>query len=172
MHEARVDPVWASFDDFVTHRGRALWRASWLLTGDSHKAEDLVQTALAKTYGQFDRLNQENGAYEAYVRRTLYTSFVGWWHRRWNGEVPTEATHVPEAPEVQTDLDLKRDVARALTALPTMQRAVIVLRYFEDLSEADTADSLGISVGTVKSHSSRAMAALRRSTHLADQEES
>lgn len=159
----------ASFDDFVRERGRALWRAAWLLTGDAHRAEDLVQTALARTYPRFAAVSA-SGSFEAYVRRTLYTAFVSWRGRRWCGEVPVDGVGEAVAGE-QADADGHLVVARALAALPRAQRAVVVLRYFEDRTEADTAALLGVSVGTVKSHHARALRALRVSPHLVDEED-
>lgn len=152
-----------SFDDFVAARGDALWRSAWLLTGDGHLAEDLVQTALAKSYRAWERIGDPAG-FEAYVRRTLYTTYVSWWRRRWNGERPT--AQLPEAPDAAPDLALRRDLVAALATLPRGQRAVIVLRYFEDRSERETADALGCSVGTVKSQCARALTALRSSATL------
>jgi RNA polymerase sigma-70 factor (sigma-E family) len=154
------------FDAFVAARGSALWRSAWLLTGDRHLAEDLVQTALAKAWPKWKGIEDE-GRFEAYVRRTLFTTYVAWWRRKWNGERPTE--HPPEQPTPAVDTDLGRDLLTAMAGLPRMQRAVVVCRWFEDLSEAETAERLGIAVGTVKSHGSRALAALRTSPHLRDQ---
>jgi RNA polymerase sigma-70 factor (sigma-E family) len=159
----------ATFDAFVAARGDALWRSAWLLTGDGHLAEDLVQTALAKSYAAWDRIG-DPGGFEAYVRRTLYTTYVSWWRRRWNGERP--AAEVPETVAPGPDLAVRRDLLTALADLPHGQRAVVVLRWFEDLSERETADVLGCSVGTVKSQASRAMAALRSSPALHPEEES
>ncbi len=161
-----VEPVATSFDGFVAARGRALWRSAWLLTGDSDKAEDLVQTALGKSWPHFDRVSAD-GSFEAYVRRVMFTTYLSWWRRRWNAEHPSE---VPEQPAGAPDLDLRRDLVSALAGLPKGQRAVVVLRYVEDLTEAQTADVLGISVGTVKSQASRALAALRTSPALAEEE--
>jgi RNA polymerase sigma-70 factor (sigma-E family) len=154
------------FDAFVAARGSALWRSAWLLTGDHHLAEDLVQTALAKSWPHWQRL-QDEGRFEAYVRRTLFTTYVAWWRRKWNGERPSD--HPPDRPAPAIDADLGRDLMTALAGLPRMQRAVVVCRWFEDLSEAETAERLGIAAGTVKSHSSRALAALRSSPHLREQ---
>lgn len=154
------------FDAFVVARGSALWRSAWLLTGDTHLAEDLVQTALAKSWPKWKGMEDE-GRFEAYVRRTLFTTYVAWWRRKWNGERPTD--HPPEQPTPTVDADLGRDLMVALAGLPRMQRAVVVCRWFEDLSEAETAERLGIAVGTVKSHGSRALAALRSSPHLREQ---
>lgn len=151
------------FDAFVAVRARRLWRAAWLLTGDAHRAEDLVQTALGKAYPHFERLDPE--AFEAYLRTTMYHTYLSWWRRRWNSEVPTA-----DAGERDTtdgpDVALRADLVRALTALPRQQRAVVVLTYFEDLPHPRTADVLGISVGTVKSTLARALAKLRISPLL------
>jgi RNA polymerase sigma-70 factor (sigma-E family) len=154
------------FDAFVVARGGALWRSAWLLTGDRFLAEDLVQTALAKAWPKWKGI-QDEGRFEAYVRRTLFTTYVAWWRRKWNGERPTEQP--PEHPSPNIEPELGRDLMAALAALPRMQRAVVVCRWFEDLTEGQTADRLGISVGTVKSHGSRALAALRTSPRLREQ---
>jgi len=152
------------FDAFVAARGDALWRTAWLLTGDSWLAEDLVQTALAKAWPRFARVGD---GFEAYVRRTMFTTYVAWWRRQWNGERPTAV--LPESPGPGPDLDQRHDLLAALATLPRGQRAVVVLRYFEDLTEARTADLLGIRVGTVKSQCSRALATLR--TRLGQEDE-
>ena len=154
------------FDAFVAARGDALWRSAWLLTGDRHLAEDLVQTALAKAWPKWSGIEDE-GRFEAYLRRTLFTTYVAWWRRKWNGERPTE--HPPERSATAADPDQSHDLMVALEALPRMQRAVVVCRWFEDLSEGQTAERLGISTGTVKSHGSRALAALRSSPHLTEE---
>jgi len=155
------------FDAFVAARGSALWRSAWLLTGDRHLAEDLVQTALAKSWPKWKGIDDE-GRFEGYVRRTLFTTYVAWWRRKWSAERPTERP--PERPAPTVDAELGRDLMAALAALPRMQRAVVVCRWFEDLSEAETAGRLGISVGTVKSHGSRGLAALRSSPHLKEEQ--
>jgi RNA polymerase sigma-70 factor (sigma-E family) len=146
-----------------------LWRSAWLLTGDRQRAEDLVQTALGKAWPHWQRVSG-SGSFEAYVRKVLFTTYVAWWRRRWNAEVSTGAP--PESVEADgADLSaLRHDVATALAALSKGQRAVIVLRYFEDLTEAQTAEVLGCSRGTVKSQASRALAALRSSPALASDE--
>ena len=151
-----------AFADYVAARRRALLRAAWLLTSDWHLAEDLVQTALAKAYLAWGRVEDP----DPYVRRVLVTTYVTWWRRRWNAEEPTGA--LPETAADAVDGDLRRQVLDVLRTLPRKQRAVVVLRYFEDLTEADTAAALGCSVGTVKSHHARAMARLRTSAALAD----
>lgn len=146
------------FSEYVAARGRALWRAAWLLTGDSHLAEDLVQTALTKAWPHFERVSGD-GSFEAYVRRAMVTTYLSWRGRRWIGEIPNGM--VPDVPVGDEHVDV--DLLRALGSLSRQQRAVVVLRYFADLTEADTAAALGCSVGTVKAHHSRAIAALRTS---------
>ncbi|WGT46831.1 SigE family RNA polymerase sigma factor [Tessaracoccus lacteus] len=155
-----------SFDRFVEVRGGRLYRAAWFLTGDPHKAEDLVQTALTKAFGRYPTLPDDE-AFEAYVRTTLYRTYVSWWRRRWNAEVPT--AELPEGPSAGTDTSTRLDLTRALDTLPKMQRAVLVLRYFEDRSVTETADLLGVSESTVKTHASRGCAALRGSHHLSQE---
>jgi RNA polymerase sigma-70 factor (sigma-E family) len=164
-----------SFDDFVATRSRALWRSAWLLTGDAQKAEDLLQTALVKVWRRWPKVAKD-GSVEAYARRALVTTYTDWWRRKWTGEVPTEV--LPELDregDAATEgLDLaatRHDLVEALARLSRGQRAVVVLRYFEDLTEAETASALGCSVGTVKSQHSRAMTALRLSPLLNDDNE-
>jgi len=154
------------FDDFVVVRSPALLRTAWLLTGDDHLAHDLVQTALVKAWPRWGAIRADDP--EGYVRTIMATTFATWWRRRWRGEVPTAA--LPESPRPGDDLhdaDLRESVRRALATLPRGQRAVVVLRHFDDLTEVQTAAALGISVGTVKSQHARAMATLRRSPLLA-----
>ena len=150
------------FDAFVTARAKALWRAAWLLTGDHHRAEDLVQTSLAKAYPHFARLGGDE-AFEAYLRTTMYHTYLSWWRRRWTGEVPAD---IRAGTTQDPDVALRYDVVRALAELPRQQRAVVVLTYFEDFSHPRAAEVLGVSVGTVKSTLARAPAALRVSPRL------
>ncbi|MET7750565.1 SigE family RNA polymerase sigma factor [Micromonospora sp. NPDC005367] len=149
------------FREFVAARSAALLRTAYLLAGDWATAEDLLQTALTKTYLAWRRLGGIE-AVEPYARRVLVNTSTSWWRRRWHGERPTDV--LPEqagADEIERQLD--RDLLwRHLRALPTRQRAVLVLRFYEDMSEAQTAALLGISAGTVKSQTSRALATLRR----------
>lgn len=159
----------SSFDEFVASRGAALWRSAWLLTGDDQLGEDLVQTALGKSWPAWERVSA-SGSFEAYVRRVMYTTYVAWWRRRWNGERPT--ADLPERPDLPVTTELRQDLVRASATLPKRQRAVVVLRYFEDLSERQTAELLGCSVGTVKSQTARSLAALRASSVLRFEEES
>lgn len=150
------------FEEFVTRRGPALWQAAWLLTGDAHRAEDLVQTALMKTYSRF-----RPEGYETYVRTTMYRTYISWWRRKWRGEIPTDA--LPEAPAEDDASSVSLDVARALATLPPKQRAVLVLRYFEDHSIARTAKILGLAEGTVKAYTHTGLAALRTCKHLVEE---
>lgn len=151
------------FDAFVAARSTSLLRTAYLLTRDPALAEDLLQTALAKAWPAWGRID---GAPEAYVRRILVNTYSTWWRRRWNGEVATET--LPEQPHVSRaghaatrQVDDRADLWDALGRLPKRQRAVVVLRFYEDLSEAETAALLQCSVGTVKSQASRALAKLR-----------
>ncbi|CAA9274535.1 MAG: putative RNA polymerase sigma factor [uncultured Corynebacteriales bacterium] len=151
-----------TFDEFVATRSQVLLRTAYLLTGERASAEDLLQTALAKSWFAWGRID---GAPEPYVRRVLATTYATWWRRRWRAEYPTG--ELPETPVPGDSSVEDRDALwRALGTLPRRQRAVIVLRYYEDLSEAQTAAALGVSVGTVKSQASRALAALRRDPDL------
>ncbi|MGC4110026.1 MAG: SigE family RNA polymerase sigma factor [Nocardioides sp.] len=153
----------AAFDDFVAARSGALLRTAYLLTHDHALAEDLLQTALAKAWFAWRRVQGEP---EPYVRRILVNTYASWWRRKWNGEQPTES--LPEAPV--EDSTEPTDLWAAMARLPRRMRAVVVLRYFEDLTEAQTADLLGCSVGTVKSQTSKALAKLRIDPALADTE--
>ena len=155
-----------AFRDYVAGRSARLLKTAWLLTGDWHLAEDLLQTALAKTSLAWHRIERYESV-DAYVRRALVTTYASWWRRKWRAETPT--INVPEfmsTQDVYDEVDLRESVRRALIELPARQRAVVVLRYFEDLSEADTAAALGCSVGAVKSHASRALSKLRESSLL------
>ncbi|MET7878008.1 SigE family RNA polymerase sigma factor [Micromonospora profundi] len=158
---ASRDPLEEEFRDFVAARSAALLRTAYLLTGDWATAEDLLQTALTKTYLAWKRLGGIE-AVEPYARRVMVNTSTSWWRRRWHGERPTEV--LPERAGVdEIEQQLDRDLLwRHLKELPNRQRAVLVLRYYEDMSEAQTAAMLDISPGTVKSQASRALATLRR----------
>lgn len=153
------------FSDFVAARGTSLVRTATLLTHDHAAAEDLVQTALAKAWPKWERTQQ----HEAYVRKILVHEFARGWRRKWRGEIATETLPERGLPDDSDAVAAREDIMRALSALPPKQRAVIVLRYFHDYTEADIADALGISPGTVKSHASRALAALRASSDISEQ---
>jgi RNA polymerase sigma-70 factor (sigma-E family) len=152
------------FEAYVAARGEALHRTAYLLTHDHALAEDLVQTALAKAWAAWDRIEGEP---EPYVKRVLVTTFASWWRRRWNGERPTESLPPVDSPDHAEAVATRAGLVEALARLPRRMRAVVVLRYFEDLTEAQTADVLGISVGTVKSQTAKALAQLRVAPALA-----
>ena len=147
------------FREFVEGRSSDLLRSAWLLTGDWPAAEDLVQTALVKTWPHWNRLVRRDRP-ELYVRKVMLTTYLAWRKRRSASEVPI-AEVVEAASGSSIDAELRNVVMSAWRELPPRQRAVVVLRYFDDLTEAETAEALGCTVGTVKTHSSRAMAHLR-----------
>jgi RNA polymerase sigma-70 factor (sigma-E family) len=154
------------FRAFVESRSPALLRSGWLLTGDWPSAEDLVQTALAAAWPRWGSLNQ---APEPYVRKIMINTFLRWRQRRWNGEVAT--AKLPELKaygDVFAQVDSRAALTAALDRLPARQRAVVVLRYFADLTEAQTAQAMDCSVGTVKSHAAKALARLRDAPGLAE----
>jgi RNA polymerase sigma-70 factor (sigma-E family) len=157
-----------AFRAYVAARSPALLRTAYLLTGSRADAEDLLQTALAKTYLAWDRI-RDREALDGYVRRVMVNTQTSWWRRRKVDEYASD-----ELPERTSDRDATEDLAlhdalwTALGALPKRQRAMVVLRYYEDLSEAETAQILGVSVGTVKSATSRALAKLRDTSGLRD----
>ncbi len=144
----------SDFDDYVRFRSAALLRTAYLLTHDAALAEDLLQTSLAKAWFAWSRIE---GAPTPYIRKIMVNTYSSWWRRKWSGEVPTE-----ELPETGAhDSAMNHDLWQALGKLPRKQRAVVVLRYYEDLSEAETADVLGIAPGTVESQLSKAISKLR-----------
>lgn len=149
------------FADYVVARQRSLLRSAWLLTGDWALAEDLVQTALIKVWPRFEKV-AASGDPDGYVRTTMYRTFVSWRRIGWRREVAAETLPERSAPDGSAASDLRVVLGRALPHLAPRQRAVVVLRYFEDRSEAETATMLGCSIGTVKSQSSKALASLRR----------
>jgi len=150
-----------TFDEFVAARSRALLRTAYLLTHDHTLAEDLLQTSLAKAWFAWKRID---GAPEPYVRKILVNTYASWWRRKWNGEQPS--ADLPEQPTSEGGSETT-DLWTAMERLPRRMRAVVVLRYFEDLTEAQTAEVLGCSVGTVKSQASKALAKLRIDPALA-----
>ncbi|MFI6285809.1 SigE family RNA polymerase sigma factor [Streptomyces sp. NPDC051018] len=150
------------FEEFVAARGPRLLRVAWLLTGDAHLAEDLLQTVLARVWPKWQKIAGDHP--EAYIRKALIHTHASWWRRRWRGEVPhgeVPETEPRAAYDVYEIVDLEQSLAAAVRALPVRQRAVVVLRYFEDLSVEDTAATLGCAPGTVKSQSAKALRTLR-----------
>ncbi|MFE6333480.1 SigE family RNA polymerase sigma factor [Streptomyces sp. NPDC057798] len=155
------------FQEFVRARWSRLVRTAYLLTGDAHHAEDLTQTALAKAYRSWRRVARSDNP-EAYVRRMLVSCNSDRYRKR---RVPESLTAAPPETagrdEAYAWADERSALLPALAQLPPRQRAVVVLRYWEDLSEAEVADALGCSPGTVKSQASKGLAKLRTYPGLA-----
>lgn len=153
----------ASFEEWAQARLPALTRLAYLLTGDHHRAEDVVQSALAHCFARWARIRTP----DAYVRQAVVNAERSWWRARSALEVPRDSL-----PDRISGLDLAAEIVgrdavmRALGRLPRRQRAVIVLFYYEDLTEQVVADTLRITVGAVKRHRSRALAQLRHDPEL------
>lgn len=152
------------FDEYVAARRVRLVRTAVLLGCRPGDAEDVVQTALLRCYRSWRRVTKADNP-DAYVHRVLVNTVTDARTRRWNGELPTA-----ELPDDGRELDLSLGIAvrRALDEMTPEHRAVLVLRFFADLSERDTAEALGLPAGTVKSRTARALAALGASEHLKD----
>jgi RNA polymerase sigma-70 factor (sigma-E family) len=147
----------AAFTEFMTAATPSLLRTAWLLTGSADAAHDLVQAALVKTYAAWSRVRREDAL--AYARRVLVNEKTDRW-RKGHGEI-TVADLPESAQQVNTRVEDRDEAARLLALLPDQQRRVIVLRYYNDLSEQAVAELLGLSVGGVKSSASRGLATLR-----------
>lgn len=147
------------FAEFVSARMPAVLRWAHLLTGDRGRAEDLAQHAFAATYRHWRRI--EPAGAEAYVRRAVLNAHLSWWRRGWRAE--RSVAELPErpGPSPAADVDERDAMWTALAALPPRQRAVLVLRYHEDLPEAEIARVLDIAPGTVKSQAAKGLARLR-----------
>lgn len=159
----QMDAVDADYADFVRSRMHALLRSAYLLTGDQHLAEDLVQEALARTHRAWSRLDRESNA-EAYARKVMYHAQVSIWRRPKVAEVlPGDdlGTHGGRTDDPADATAQRLVVQRALLQLSAKQRAVVVLRYFEDHTEVEAAHLLGVSVSTVKTQCARALERLR-----------
>jgi len=159
-------PAEESFAAFVRGRWGRLVRLAYSLTLDVGRAEDLVQESLAKLWFAWPRVR--DGSPEAYVRRTIVNGAISASRRRWRGEEPR--WELPELPEQSSAPDAdavdERDwIRRELAGLTVLQRAVVVLRYAEDMSEKQVAEVLGISAGSVKTHAFRGLARLRSTVH-------
>jgi RNA polymerase sigma-70 factor (sigma-E family) len=153
----------ADFTAFVANRSTALLSFAHVLTGDRHDAEDVVQTALAATALGWHRVRSRDNP-EGYVRRAIVTTHLNRQRRRpWRERPSADVPEPPAPPAPGDDLDERDAMWRVLATLPARQRAVLVLRYYEDLSEADIADVLGCSRGTVKSQAAKALERLRQS---------
>ncbi|MFU8855094.1 SigE family RNA polymerase sigma factor, partial [Micromonospora sp. SL1-18] len=148
-----------TFGEFVTARSARLLRTAYLLTHDWALAEDLLQTALVRAWSVWGRIDAEP---EPYVRKILVNAYASWWRRKWH-QVEQPTSQLPERPTADelSRVDQRDQVWQAIGKLPRRQRTVLVLRYFEDMTEAQIADVMGTSVGTVKSQATKALAKLR-----------
>jgi RNA polymerase sigma-70 factor (sigma-E family) len=151
------------FQEYVNGRRTSLLRSAYLITGDRHLAHDLVQSALVRVWPRWERVSRVENV-DGYVYRVMVTTYAGWLRRRrWRAEIPHE--EVPDSAAVadpQHGSALRLAVVDVLRRLPPRQRAVIVLRFYADLTEAQTAEAMGCGVGTVKSQTAKALATLRR----------
>ncbi|NWF26726.1 SigE family RNA polymerase sigma factor [Streptomyces sp. PKU-EA00015] len=159
---------YTSFSSYVRARGPVLLRTARSLTANPSDAEDLLQTALTKTYVAWDRI-EDHRALDGYVRRALLNTRTSQWRKRKVDEFVCD--ELPEQETVAATDPAEQQVLhdamwRAVMKLPDRQRAMVVLRYYEDLSEAQTAEVLGVSIGTVKSAVSRALGKLRDDPEL------
>ncbi|PUA79633.1 SigE family RNA polymerase sigma factor [Nocardioides currus] len=155
----RRDP--AAFAEFVAARSPALHRAAYLMVGERQLAQDLLQESLTKTYVAWPRL-RDHGKAEAYTRKVITTTAITWYRRRsWNAERPTESLPDTVAGGHDDAVTQREWLWTALQELPPRQRAAIVLRFYEDLTEAQTAEAMDCAVGTVKSQVSAGLAKLR-----------
>ena len=149
------------FEEFARARTPALYRAAWLLCGEHHRSEDLVQETLAKVFVRwYSRLRGpiENPA--GYAHTTLVRTYISAQRRKSNHERPTE--HLPEVPGASAGSDLRLTLRDALAELEPLDRAVLVLRYLDDRSVAETAEVIGVSPGAVRNRTMRALERLRR----------
>lgn len=165
MGKATAEPD--GFREYVTAKQSGLLAAAYVLTGSRPTAEDLVQTALAKVWPRWEKIAAA-GDPDAYVRKALLNTFLSLRGRKQYHEIPIDVAAQPGQPEdTRSKTALAQVVDRSVVlqlvrTLPRRQRAVIVLRYYSDLSEAEIAEALGCSQGTVKSQHSKALATLRR----------
>ncbi|WP_018501725.1 SigE family RNA polymerase sigma factor [Parafrankia discariae] len=161
-----------AFEEFVARTSDRLVRCAVLLVGDRGAAEDLVQGALERTYRHWPRVSA--GYPEAYVRRALVNAAASRWRRfrirevPWGPDIEIGLPDQANLPDHADRLSVRDELVQALMTLPVRQRAVLVLRYLDDLPEAEVAAMLGCSVGSVKSQASRGLARLRAGAHLDD----
>jgi RNA polymerase sigma-70 factor (sigma-E family) len=148
----------AEFDDFVRTRSMVLLRVAFLLTGDRHAAEDLLQEVLEQVYVRWRRVRSSP---EAYARRALVNRSINRWRRRARRPEQALGDHDGVARDHADAVALREVVVEALRALPPRRRTAVVLRYLEDLPVADVAAAMGCSQGAVKSHAARGLARLR-----------
>jgi RNA polymerase sigma-70 factor (sigma-E family) len=155
-----AQPAPPTFPEFVAARSASLQRTAYLVVGDFQLAQDLVQESLVKTYMAWRRLRDVGNA-EAYARRVMVTTSISWRRRRSFDERPVEVLPEIIVADLADVIAAEADLWTQLHALPPRQRAAVVLRYCEDLSEAQTAELMGCSVGSVKRHASNGLAKLR-----------
>lgn len=149
------------FEAYVAARGAALVRFAIVLTGDGHRAEDLVQDVLAKAYLRWDRVLAVDPP-DVYVRRMIINAAHSWWRRPMNRELPVERTaDRPARGELDTAVAERDSMWREISALPARQRAVLALRYYEDLDDETIARILHCAPATVRTHAMRALNTLR-----------
>ena len=149
------------FNEFVLERRHSLLRTARMLTGDQHTAEDLVQGALERVWPRWERVRSGGDPYP-YVRTVMVNLYTAWWRRAWRAEQPTSCP--PDVVATDDDYaatDLRDAFSRLLDTLSPRQRAVLVLRFHDDLTEVDAARTLGCSVGTIKSQTAKALVKLR-----------
>jgi RNA polymerase sigma-70 factor (sigma-E family) len=155
-----------AFGEYVRSRSHALLRAAQAMTGNRPDAEDLLQATLVKAYQSWDKID-DPAALDTYVRRVMVNTHISGWRRRRVDEYPTD--ELPDAPSTENateDSDLHDVVQRAIDRLPRQMRAAVMLRFYDDMTEAEVAAALGVSVGTVKSTVARAVAKLRKDAEL------
>ena len=161
MGEPALNDSVTDFESWMSARQHKLLRTAYLLTGDVHAAEDLTQTTLAKVYLAWDRVSAAQSI-DAYARKMMVNEHTSMWRRLWRHREVVSDTSTHDVPVTAQEYDgVDAALWDAVAALPERQRAVVVLRYYEQLSEKETADALGVSLGTVKSQASRALDTLR-----------
>lgn len=153
------------FEDWARDRRSALLRAALAITRDRDTAEDLLQTSLTKIYLAWDGV-RDQAALDGYARRVMTNTYSSWWTRGWRPRETATGTELATDPESATDgfalVELRAELVPLLRVLPPQQQTTVVLRYLQDRSVAETAQVLGISPGTVKSQTSRAITLMRR----------
>jgi RNA polymerase sigma-70 factor (sigma-E family) len=151
----------STFEEYVAVRGAALVRFARVLAGDRHRAEDLVQEVLARAYLRWDRITRRDDP-DVYVRQAIVNATRSWWRRRSNHEIPTNEQVDHAMPgDVGADMAERDELWRRIHKLPPRQRAVLVLRYYEDLDDDAIAAVLGCTRTTVRTHAMRALDSLR-----------
>jgi RNA polymerase sigma-70 factor (sigma-E family) len=153
-----------TFEEFAAARTAGLLRYAHVLSGSPHRAQDLVQDALAAAWRRWDRIS--DGSHEGYVRTSILHGYLGSYRRVGRWEQLTPALPERRVEDHVDDAVVRDALVLALAQLPPRMRAVLVLRYFEDMTEAQAAAALGVSVGTIKSTASKALAKLRAATDL------